>query len=136
VPIAPEENVHDPHVIAGLASSILDKLDELVTAAHEWRLDGRERAFLQLGVSTIAKVTAATQSTLLLAPNTDRRGATIYNDAAAILYVKLGDKATTDDWSVALNQGDYYEVPAHYSGTVTGAWATAAAGQARVTELI
>lgn len=70
----------------------------------------------------------------LLRSNGDRKGATIYNDSALILFVKLGLKASANDFSVKLNGGDYLELPAHYRGIVTAAWSAAGPGEARVTE--
>lgn len=84
--------------------------------------------------SVVSKIALTGAEQVLLAANGGRKGAAIYNDSTATLYVKLGDNATADDWTVELNQNDYYELPAGYSGIVT-AIASSATGQARVTEL-
>jgi len=96
-----------------------------------YSLDAREPA---ASFSTVAKEPLTGVLQVLLAANGARRGGAIYNDSAATLYVKLGDNATADDWTVKLNAGDYYELPAGYAGIVTGI-SSAAAGQSRATEL-
>lgn len=83
--------------------------------------------------ATVTKVPAAITATPLLPFHYVRNSGSVYNDSSAILYVKLGDGATTDDWTVKLNQDDYYDLPDGYIGSVSGVWATAT-GQARVTE--
>lgn len=85
-------------------------------------------------MGSVEKVQASSQTVGLLRANGRRRGATITNDATAVLYVKLAHKATADDWTVKLQPDDYYELPARYRGHVSGIWAAGATGQARVTE--
>lgn len=85
---------------------------------------------------------AATNQTLL-ASNTSRKGATIYNDSTAVLYVKLGTTATATSFTIALQactavgdgSGGYYEVPFAYTGRIDGIWASDQSGAARITEL-
>jgi hypothetical protein len=83
---------------------------------------------------TQSSVAASTSSVSLLAANTARRGATIYNDSTADLYLKLGASASTTSFTIKLAAGDYYEVPFGYTGAVTGIWSSAT-GNARITEL-
>lgn len=76
----------------------------------------------------------------LIAANAARKGATIYNDSSALLYVKLGSAASTTSFSVLLagnggGIGGFYEIPFGYTGIITGIWASDAGGSARVTEL-
>lgn len=71
----------------------------------------------------------------LLAANSVRLGATIFNDSGATLYVKLGAVATLTDFSVKLSTYAYYELPYNYRGQVDGIWDTALTGNARITEL-
>jgi hypothetical protein len=89
----------------------------------------------QANSATVTKLAASATAINLFAANVSRNGGCIYNDSTAILYVKLGAAATTDDWTVKLNQNDYYELPSWYGGVVTGIWASAT-GQGRVTEVI
>lgn len=79
-----------------------------------------------------------TASTTILAANTNRLGATIYNDSTALLYVSLGATCTTTNFTVIIPASGYYEVPPAdnpYVGIITGVWATAT-GNARVTEVV
>lgn len=85
--------------------------------------------------ATLSNVAGTATSTTLLAANTSRLGATIYNDSSARLYVKLGSTASTTSFTVALDQDDYYEVPAGYTGRIDGIWASDSSGAARITEL-
>jgi hypothetical protein len=73
----------------------------------------------------------------ILAANTNRRGATIYNDSSATLYLGIGTGAVTlTDYTVRVPQNSYYEVPAYYSGQIRGIWASDPNdGAARVTEM-
>lgn len=71
----------------------------------------------------------------LLDVNGARKGASIYNNTTGLtLYVKLGKGASSSSFTVLLNPGDYYELPANYRGRVTAAWSAAGAGEAFTTE--
>jgi hypothetical protein len=86
---------------------------------------------------TITSVTAAAADTTLLAANTNRLGATFYNDSTAVLYLALTTTASTTAYTVQVPAGGYYELPndgCGYVGAVHGIW-SAANGAARVTEL-
>ena len=85
------------------------------------------------GTVTNANVSASAASTTLLAANAARVGATIWNDSAAYLYVKMGTTAATTDAVVKMSPGSYYEVPVGYDGRIDGIW-EAATGAARVAE--
>jgi len=86
-------------------------------------------------VATITSVPGAASDTTLLAANTLRVGATIYNDSTAVLYLKLGTGASSSSYTVKILQQGYYELPFNYQGVVNGAW-SAAAGNALITEVI
>lgn len=88
---------------------------------------------------TISSVSGAATSTTLLASNANRKGATIYNDSTAILYVALASvTASTTVYTAQVPAYGYYELPVNdggvYTGIIVGIWA-AAAGAARITEL-
>ena len=83
---------------------------------------------------TITSVTSTTASQTLLAANTNRRGAMIKNESTAVLYVAFAATASATAYTKDLIAGEYYEVPAFYSGIITGIWASAN-GAARVTEI-
>jgi hypothetical protein len=81
-------------------------------------------------------VTSTTTSTTILAANANRRGAIIFNDSTAILYISYGTSTTsTTSYSVRVAAAAVYllDVPL-YSGAMTGVWASAN-GAARVTDI-
>jgi len=73
---------------------------------------------------------------VILASNSNRLGATIFNDSTADLYLLLGSgaNASTTNFSVKVAAGGYYEVPFNYTGAIDGVWGAAGSGNARVTE--
>lgn len=83
--------------------------------------------------ATLANVVSSATSVTLLAANTARIGATIFNDSTAILYVKLGTTASATSHTIQMAAGTYYEVPFGYNGRIDGIWASAN-GNARITE--
>lgn len=93
----------------------------------------RERA---TSTATLANVSATTSSTTIKTSNTARRGLWIWNDSAtATLYVDLsGGTASATSCSFSIAPGGVWEMPAPFTGTITGIW-SAASGAARVTEL-
>jgi hypothetical protein len=84
--------------------------------------------------ASVASVAASITSVTIVASNTARKGATVQNDSASALYLKLGTAATTSSYTCLMAAGSYYEVPYGYTGIITGAWASAT-GAARVTEV-
>ncbi len=84
---------------------------------------------------TQSNVVAATTSVAVLASNTSRLGATVFNDSTATLYLLLATgTASTTLYSVQLASNAYYEVPFTYTNALNGIW-SAVNGNARVTEL-
>lgn len=90
--------------------------------------------FAKPSTSTTYSVAGSATNVVLLPPNGIRLGATIYNDASAFLYVKLGTTATTTDFTIKLFPFSYYEVPYGYTGEIDGIWASSI-GHARIDEL-
>ena len=85
--------------------------------------------------NTTATIAASLTNVQLLASNTIRLGATIFNDSSSgILFVKLGTTASSTDFTIKLYPSSYYEVPFGYTGEVDGIW-TSTGGNARVGEL-
>lgn len=85
---------------------------------------------------TKASVASSATSVTILASNTSRKGAIIYNDSTQILYLDLsGGTASSSSYSVQVLAYGYFELPPPiiYNGVITGIWA-AANGNARVTE--
>jgi len=85
------------------------------------------------GTNTTVAVSAS-NSTSVLAVNTGRQLATIYNDGAATVYLSLGGTATTSSHTVQIVPNGYYEVPRGYTGLVTHV-GSSATGNLRVTEI-
>lgn len=96
------------------------------------------------GVQRVAEASCATGSqtsvvgtitanTTILAANTARRGASVFNDSTAVLTLALGGTQSATVFAVKLASQQYFEVPAGYNGAITGSWATAT-GSARVME--
>jgi len=73
-------------------------------------------------------------STSILASNSNRLGATIFNEGAAISYTKLGGTASITSYTVQIASGGYYECPFGYTGAIDGITSSGTA-QLRVTEL-
>jgi hypothetical protein len=87
------------------------------------------------GTSSTANVTGSASSVTLLAANSARLGAMLFNDSSAALYVKLGATASTSSFTVKLAAGGYFELPHPcYTGIIDGIW-DSATGAARVTEV-
>ncbi|MBE8968378.1 hypothetical protein IQ277_19770 [Nostocales cyanobacterium LEGE 12452] len=84
--------------------------------------------------STPTTVASSTTSVTILAGNSNRKGATIWNDSTAILFIEFGATATTSAFAAKLFAGGYYEVPFHYTGVISGIWSVAN-GNALVREL-
>lgn len=90
--------------------------------------------------ATISRVASAAADTVLLAANTGRMGAYLFNESSAVLYVKFGLAASVTSYTVQIAAGGYYELPngsggagGVYRGPVNGIWASAN-GFAMVTE--
>lgn len=81
-----------------------------------------------------SNVALSTSSTTLLAANSNRLGAAIFNDSNKSLYVKLGASASSTSFTVEVPKAGYYEVPFGYTGIIDGALSKGT-GTARVTEL-
>lgn len=84
--------------------------------------------------ATHTNVNDTASSTTLLASNSARKGASIYNDSTVDLYMKLGATASSTSFTYKLVAGAYYEVPFGYTGIIDGIWASDASGAARIVE--
>lgn len=85
--------------------------------------------------STVANVTSSNADSTLLASNSARKGAIIYNDSTSVLYILLATgTSSTTSYSVQIaSQGSLSIRVGEYTGVIKGTWATAN-GFARVTE--
>lgn len=91
-------------------------------------------AVLAPAAGVVTSVPSATTVSTLLAANSARRGAAIFNESTSALYIKLGSAAALTSYTVQIAANGYFEVPFGYTGVITGLWA-AANGNARVTEV-
>lgn len=90
--------------------------------------------FQRASTATESNVASSASSVTLLASNTARLGATIFNDSTSQLYVKLGTTASITSYTVLVNSNGYYEVPFGFNNRIDGIW-SAAVGSARITEI-
>ena len=125
--VAPVTNEAPASSDYGQVVRVIGPVDVVVT--------GGTIAILQPSTGTIAKIGQSIASVVLAAADATRLGLTIYNDSNNDLYVRCSaGAATTDNWTVKLRKDDYYELPfPAYVGEVTGIWAVAGGGNARVT---
>lgn len=84
--------------------------------------------------STLTQVNSSATSVTILASNTARKGATIYNNSTQICYVAFASSATALAFTVPMAASAFFEVPSGYTGIITGIWVSAN-GTAVVTEL-
>jgi hypothetical protein len=89
-----------------------------------------------VSTATLANVAGSASSVTLLASNTARKGAYVFNDSTATLYLKYGSAASTTSYVVQVPPGAFWEMPNRpiYTGLIAGIW-SAANGNARVTEV-
>lgn len=89
-------------------------------------------------VNTGTTTSVASQATAItiLAANTARYGATVFNDDANTLYLLLGTGTVSATvYTVQVPSLGYYETPYGFTGILTGLWAADGSGSARVTEI-
>lgn len=86
--------------------------------------------------ATLTNVAASLTSVTLLASNSSRKGAILYNDCSLPCYVKFGSTASTTSFTVYLTANSHLILDSNpvYTGIITGIWTTVV-GNMRVTEL-
>ena len=84
--------------------------------------------------SVITTVSASSSNVELLANNSTRLGATIFNNSSSLLYLKLGVSASLTSFTTRIFPLCYYEIPFGYTGEIDGFWIVAN-GNALVDEL-
>ena len=119
-------------VTASTASSLIDSTGVQYSGSNP--VPTKE---VRAATGTNTSVADNAASVTILASNTARLGATVYNDSSAILYLLLGSTAaSTTNYTCKIASSGYYEVPFGYTGQLTGIWATDPGdGAARVTEI-
>jgi len=126
-----------PVTIANGADVVLGNTSDAAGAAtimgqvEQINLNGASSA-----TATITSTAISTSSFTIHNATTGRKGITIYNDSANVLYVAFANAATTSAYTFQLPSQTLYECPAPalYTGKITGISLTAA-GNVRVTEL-
>ena len=108
------------------------------TSVNSGTSDAGTQRIINAGAATGTKtnVGGSASSTTILASNTSRKGAMVYNDSTALLYLDLsGGTASSSSYSVQLPAQSFFELPGPtiYNGAITGIWASAT-GNARITE--
>lgn len=90
----------------------------------------------KLATSTVVSISASVSSVTLLANNTDRAAAIVYNDSPSAVYVKFGSNASyTNGFSYCLPASVTLEFSQPiYTGIVTAFWLQAT-GSAWITEV-
>lgn len=88
------------------------------------------------GTGTRTLVATSATAVTILASNANRNGAIIFNDSTKVVYLLLSGTGTVaaNLFSTRLQGGDYYEVPAGYTGIITGLWSATGGNGAQVTE--
>lgn len=84
--------------------------------------------------SSVMSLATAASTTTMLASNSARRGAMVSNNSATSIMVKLGAMANSGDFTLLMQNTDYYEVPFNYSGRIDY-FASSVAGVIKVTEI-
>lgn len=90
---------------------------------------------IRSGTATVTSVAKSTSSVLILASNTSRLGATIFNNSNRGMWLKFGTSATSSDFTVKIDGDFYYEVPFGYTGVLHAAWDVGGSGSALITEV-
>jgi len=112
------------------ANTVLGRLKDIVDAIGNITGGGSSLGSTS-AISTVAST--ITNNTTILAADTDRVSAKIFNDSTQILYLAEGSGATPTNYTYPLDPGDYYVVD-DYNGIITGVW-SAVDGQARITQI-
>ena len=86
------------------------------------------------GSPSQSSVSVTNSNTWILGQNTNRSGATFYNEGASVCYLKLGSTASLTSYTVQIASGGYYESPFNYTGEVYGITSSGTA-QLRITEM-
>jgi hypothetical protein len=89
----------------------------------------------QSSTSTITSVNGNASSVSLLSSNSNRKGASFFNDSTSYAFLKLGATASTTSYTVKIGPYGLYEIPLPaYTGAIDCIWTTAN-GAMRITEL-
>lgn len=75
-------------------------------------------------ISTITSVASSATNVILLASNSSRKGAVLYNNSTQICYMKLGVTASNTSFTIAMNPGSTFIDDGNpiYTGEIDGIW--------------
>lgn len=90
---------------------------------------------IRAGTSNVNAVLGNTINTTVLAANSARLGAYIYNATNRDMFIKLGATASTTSFTTVIGRDEDWEVPSHYVGIIEAVWSSGVSGSALVTEL-
>ena len=85
-------------------------------------------------VATVTEVNDVATNVTLLAANTQRTEAIIWNDSTSILYIKFGAVASLTSNTARLAQNDTFRT--NYTGRIDGIWSVDSTGLAHITETV
>lgn len=122
---------HRKATVKAASTAALATDTAIVVAPHPSSVGVVKQAVAPTSALTTATVT--TSSTSILAANANRRGASVYVESGSTLHLALSGSASLTAYTVQVAVGNYYEVPANYSGALFGIAATGSA-VCRVTE--
>lgn len=71
----------------------------------------------------VSTLTASAGSSVILYPDNNRLKVSFFNAAAAPVFIKFGNGAAENDFSIKLAVGEYFEtLPPVHTGSITGIW--------------
>lgn len=87
-------------------------------------------------VSTVTQVNSSTSNVSLLATNTSRKGAVLYNNSSSLCYIKLGTTSSSSNFTIAMQPLSTFIIDANpiWLGEIDAIWVTAN-GSMQITEL-
>ena len=111
-------------------------VDSLTNVTSTFKSDGSMVVAFSATTGTQSSVAASASSVTVLAANTARKGAAVFNDSSFELSLMIATgAASATAFTYRLPAYGYYEIPFGYTGAIAGIWSTAS-GSARVTEYI
>lgn len=84
--------------------------------------------------ASVTSITASITSLVILYPNRDRKAAYFFNHSNNTFFLKLGNGASTSDFTVKITSGSLYELPYPCYRDAVTAIADNTGGSLKVTE--
>jgi hypothetical protein len=106
----------------------------IVTSADLVGGGGNPLGDTAVNTGTASSVASSASAGTVLASNTARYGATVWNDSTSVLYLLLGaGTVSATNCTTKILADGFFAIPFGYTGIISGIWAVAN-GFARVTE--